>query len=296
MPSQVETILENLKEACNPDSIYAPTLRQFLTFLNNEQAGISWFLFESITHRWMWGVPRLDYVRDLVDEIESLDGYFPQFPGSPGSSKTIRQWVTDNLSNEELDVVQMMPPLVDEWTTYSYATQPSVSRPLPPSPTTSARAQYSYAQRVPSYTTPLPSSYATPTRRTQPVAPVAPARKKVTGTIQFRIIRDSKATGLDDVLTVSKEEHSDTYAIKYVDNEAHVKYSTKHLTAEDTIEWLRKTLRFLTLDEMPFEYVQVTLPAMPSIVLKPENLTSQTRDLIYDSVEATMAHWPTSSF
>jgi hypothetical protein len=282
MPSKVETILENLKEACNPDSTYEPTLLQFLTFLNHEQAGIAWFLFEAITHRWMWATPRLDYVRDLVDEIENLDGYFPAFPGSPGNAKTIRQWITENLSREELDVIQMMPPLVNDWSTYTY------SAALPPSPVASARAHYSYAQR--------PSSYVTPTRRTQPVAPVAPARKKVLGNIQFRIIRDSKASGLDDVITISKNDALDTYTMRYADNEALVKYSTKHLSAQQTIEALRKTLRFLTVDEMPFEYVQVTLPAMPSIMVKPENLSSQTRDLIYDSVEATMDNWPTSSF
>jgi hypothetical protein len=48
----------------------------------------------------------------------------------------------------------------------------------------------------------------------------------------------------------------------------------------------------LTVDEEPFESVQFTLPSMPTIMVSPENLTSQTRDLIYDSVEATMAYWP----
>ena len=278
MPSEVETILENLKEACNPDSNYEPPLSKFLNFLNNEQAGISWFLFEAITHRWMWATPRLDYVRDLVDEIENLDSPFPDFPGSPGPLTTIRQWVTDNLTRAELEVVQMIPPLENAWNSWHYDAQPALSYPLPPSP----NSAYAHAD------------YTTPTRPTQPVAPLAPARKKM-APIQFRMIRDTKSSKSDDILTVSKEEDFNTYAMKYVDNESHIKYSTKNLTGQQLIDSLRMTLRFLSVDEMPFEYLQVTLPSMPSIMVKPENLTSQTRDLIYDSVEATMANWPKSS-
>jgi hypothetical protein len=55
---------------------------------------------------------------------------------------------------------------------------------------------------------------------------------------------------------------------------------------------MRKILRMLTIDEKPFEYLQVSLPSMPTILLKPQNLTSQARDLIYDSMEMTMDDWP----
>jgi hypothetical protein len=58
------------------------------------------------------------------------------------------------------------------------------------------------------------------------------------------------------------------------------------------INFLSLTLRLITVDEQPFESVQFTLPSMPAILVSPHNLSSQTRDLIYDSVEATMDFWP----
>jgi len=266
MPSHVETLLENLKAACNPDSDYDPPLSQFLTYLNNEQPAIAWFLYEAITHRWMWTNIRLDYVRDLVDEIENLDGCFPRFPGSPWTSKTIRQWINENLSQEELDVVQMMPPLSAELPNpedYSYSTpQRSRSYIAPPAP-----------QR-------LSRSYAVSDER-------YPA-------MMFLLQRDGDDDNeqTDDKIYVVKKD--DSYSIKYTDGQAKFKFITNGLTRSKVISSISMMLRMLTIDEKPFQYLQVSLPSMPTILIKPHDLTSQTRDLIYDSMEMTFDDWPVS--
>ena len=43
---------------------------------------------------------------------------------------------------------------------------------------------------------------------------------------------------------------------------------------------------------LTLRHLQVTLPGLPTIMVAPEDLDSQTRDLIYDSVEMTMNNWP----
>jgi hypothetical protein len=271
MPTHVETLIENLKEACNPDTEFDPPLSQFLTYLNHEEAGLTWFLYELITHRWMWANIRLDFVRDLVDEIENLDGCFPQFPGSPWTSKTIRQWLNENLSSEELEVVQMMPPLeAPAYNSYSYQTPQRVPRTYtaPPAP---SRPSRSYA-----------SGGNTP----------APTPKENHSAIMFLLQREGETEKTDDKIYIFKEESYDSYTIRYTEGDSKVKFVNSGLTGTKVVESMRKILRMLTLDEKPFEYIQVSIPCMPTILIKPQNLTSQTRDLIYDSMEMTMDDWP----
>jgi len=259
MPEYVQVVLENLKEACNADSTHDPTLAQFLRYLNNEQEGIAWFLFEAVTHRWMWSTPRLDYVRELLDQLDDLDGYFPVFPGSPGYSQTIRQWVTENLDEEDLEYVNMMPalaPMNNNWT------------------------------------------YQTPTRRPTTASTNAPRREAATTTptktrylpIEFRILRSSDKKN-DDVIRITNPG-GDLFNVIYNDQNSNVKSKATDLTQARVIDFLSITFRMLSLDNEPYENVQVILPGFPSIMVTPEDLCSQTRELIYEGVQAVMDAWP----
>ena len=252
-PSQVRTFLDNLSAACYTNSTYQPTYNQLITFLNNEQIALKWFLYESIARGWLWGT-RIDFVQKLVDEIDNLDGCFPAFPGSPWTYMTIRTWVNENLTEEQLGQVNMMPPLSAFNYSYGYSTPRRVPRPLNP-----------------------PSIRETRSLRSLPK-------------LEFRIIRNV-TTKEDD--TVLIENNGDSYTIRYIDSQSNIKFMNKDLSRYTVIDSLRMTLRLLSIDEEPFEFLQVSIPSMPSIMVKPENLTSQTRDLIYDSVEATMDNWPT---
>ena len=279
MPIHIQTLLDNLKEAADHNSEFDPPLSQFLNYLNHEEAGLAWFLYELVTHRWMWSSIRLDFVRDLVDEIQNLDACFPRFPGSPWTGKTIRQWLTENLSADELDQVQMMPPLEapPTYTSYSYQTPQRAPRSQaytpPPAP---ARVPRSYASG--GYDEPAP----------------APVQKPRHGAMIFYLQREGEdeSEATDDKIYVNKEDSYDSYTLTYADTQSKVKFRTHGLSGTKVIESVRKILRFLTIDEKPFQYLQVSLPSMPTILIKPENLTSQTRDLIYDSMEDTMDDWP----
>ena len=271
MPVYVEIVMANLKEACNSESVYDPTIEQFLRYFNHEQAAIAWFLFENVTHRWMWSTPRLDYVRDLVDHVENLDGYFPDFPGSPGRSQTIRQWLTANLDEDELEYVDMMPGLV---------------------PQVQVQPQAQPQAQTDSWT------YETPTRPTRPASTNAPRRSTLPetapryATIQFRLLReDNNNSANDDVININKAG-DDLYNVSYNDQEGGVKMKTQSLNERQVQTFLSNTFRLLQLDNEPFVNVQVILPGLPSVMVAPEDLDSQTRDLIYDSVEMTMENWP----
>jgi len=261
-PYAVECVLDNLRSALNPSSSYSPRLSQFLTFLNNEQEGIAWFLFECITLRWLWGDIHLEYVRNLVDEIDNLDGFFPSFPGSPNC--TIRKFVTDNLSADELDYIQMLPPLEDEKEQEEeFITPPRIQRHV------------ASKKNVSTATSPAPAP-----------------REDPSTCIMIRLIRDTQEKKDDDAIYIKRNAISNLYEIRYKDPDSKLNMNVYSITSDVVIRHMKLFLRMLTLDEEPFKAVQFSLPCLPTIVVTPKNLTSQTRDLIYDSMELTMENWP----
>jgi hypothetical protein len=304
IPTEVKRVKDNLCAATDPDDEYNPRLSQFLTYLNYEQEGIVWFLYACITMRWMYGDVRLDYIRSLVDEIEDLDANFPIFHAFP-QGMTIRQFVDANLSGDELNEVQMMPPLV--------AVSPEYETPR--RPTRSARADYSYAQQpirrsqfrpISPLTQPVPEVHrktlssitATLSQRFEALERAAleekesrDAAQKLKLAVQIHFIRNKDESN-DDIIKITQNS-SDSYNIVYLDKDASVKSKTLDVPRDAVINLLSMTLRLLTIDEEPFQSVQITIPSMPTIILSPKNITSQTRDLIYESVEATMNYWPT---
>jgi hypothetical protein len=126
----ITTVIENLKANSDPSKLRDFPLSHFLTFLNEEEPGMKWLIYEIVAQRWMYGYINLDYLRELVDEVD-VDTGFPAFVGSPLNTKTVRQFLEENLSTEELSHVAMMPGLIPIHT-YSY-TQ-TLGRPLSNTP------------------------------------------------------------------------------------------------------------------------------------------------------------------
>jgi len=305
LPVQVKRVQDNLQAATDPDGTHNPRLTQFLTYLNYEQEGLAWFLYECISIRWMFGAVPLNYIRSLVDEIEDLDARFPLFPGSP-YGQTIREFVEANLSVDELDEVQMLPGLVpqdapaqEQFQTparsshsvradYSYAQQAPFA-PLRRTSRLSQAQQQSQVPQVPRVNRTLSSQFDVLYNAALAAAAAAPAVPKKLS-IEVRFIRSKKGSD-DDVVSITQVS-ADSYNILYKDKQADVKSNTTAVPRAAVVSFLSMTLRMLTVDEEPFESVQFTLPSMPTILVSPKNLTSQTRELIYDSVEATMNYWP----
>jgi len=263
-PHAVECILDNLRGALNPSSTYSPRVSQFLTFLNNEQEGIAWFLFECISLRWMWGDIHLEYVRELVDEIDNLDTQFPAFPGSPNC--TIRKFVTDNLSADELDYIQMMPPLEEELLT-PLRNPPRIQRSVP---------------AAPSRQEPLLENNAVDASRGDDCNTL----------MQIRLIRNINKKDIDEVVNIKRNSITSLFEVRHFDRSSGLHMNNYSMTSDAVIRHMKLFLRMLTVDEEPYTSVQFSLPCMPTILVSPKNLTSQTRDMIYDSMALTMESWP----
>jgi hypothetical protein len=102
---EVNTVLSNLSSATQFPA------QHYFTYMNEEQDALKWFVYECVASSWMWNSsPRVEYIRVALDLIENLDSNFPLFPGSPVG--TVRQFLTANLDEDQLDFIQMMPPLV----------------------------------------------------------------------------------------------------------------------------------------------------------------------------------------
>lgn len=102
---EVNTVLSNLSSATQFPA------QHYFTYMNEEQDALKWFIYECVASSWMWNSsPRVEYIRVALDLVENLDSNFPLFPGSPVG--TVRQFLTANLDEDQLDFIQMMPPLV----------------------------------------------------------------------------------------------------------------------------------------------------------------------------------------
>jgi len=280
----VETVIENIRAATNQAGDHSPRLSQFLTYVNYEQDAMKWLLYEFIAIRWLWGSIRLDYVRGVLDEIDSLDSHFPAFPGSP--SCTLRQFVQANLDEEELEYVQMMPTLVPMTplrTAASSHAPPALRR------RSSTRAA---ADNSPIYPT-LSERFAA----SAPSASSAPSSAKRVPPIMIRVIRSMEATDSDDVIKITPkaatgENGEKLFTITYNDQQSSVNTKMKKMDEDAVLQYLSNFLRLLSVDEEPFESVQFTFPTLPTVLVTPKNLTSQTRELVYEAVETMVANWP----
>ncbi len=246
----IETVQKNLSAARANNSF---PLTHFLTYLNEEEDGIAWLIYEICATRWMYGRVRTDYLRGLVYVLDSVDVHFPAFVGSPYESMTIRQFLEDQLSAEELDTVDMMPRLV-------------------PNPPSIQRERFEARQRH--------------------RAAAAPARQeRETRPITLRFMRPELDEKHDDVVNIHRMG-DDAFNIVFRDNSSVYKSRARSLTRTEVMEYLSNTLRLVAIDEQPFASVQILAPNMPTVVISPKNMTSQTRDLIYDTVLTTMNNWP----
>ena len=278
----VETVVENIRAATNQAGDHSPRLSQFLTYVNYEQEAVKWLLYEFIAIRWMWGSIRLDYVRGVLDEIDSLDSYFPAFPGSP--SCTIRQFVQSNLDEEELEYVQMMPALVP----MTPARSTTFVAPPPLRRQSSTRAATDNSPIYPTLSERFASASAAPAQQTQ---------AKRVPPIMIRVIRSLEANDRDDVIKITPKKGTDEngeklFTITYNDQDSSFSTKVKKMDEAAVLQYLSNFLRLLTVDEEPFESVQFTFPTLPTVLVTPKNLTSQTRDLVYDTVETMVANWP----
>ena len=251
----IETVQKNLRAATANNSF---PLTHFLTYLNEEQEGIAWLIHEICATRWIYGRVRTDYLRGLVYVLDSVDVHFPAFVGSPRECMTIREFLENQLTADELDTLEMMPRLV--------ALPPSIHR-----------ERFEARQR----------------HRAAAVAPAPMRQAQENRPITLRFMRPGLDEKHDDVINIHRLG-DDAFNIVFIDNDSVYKSRARRLTRKGVLEYLSNILRLVAIDEEPYANVQILLPNMPTAVITPKNMFSQTRDLIYDTVVTTMNNWPVS--
>jgi hypothetical protein len=116
-------------------------------------------------------------------------------------------------------------------------------------------------------------------------------------TIELRFIRRSETgqlqhdASLDDTLKVTKLGENNVrcvYTERSVDG-ATVDVQT--LSYQQCLVYIYRIFNLLTLDEDPFESVQLYLPAYPSVLLKVETLRSHIPQLM-EALASTCVQWP----
>ena len=249
----IETVQKNLRVATANNSF---PLTHFLSYLNEEQEGIAWLIHEICSTRWMYGRIRSDYLRGLVLLVDNLDSGFPAFVGSPRECMTIREFLEAQLTAEELDTVNMMPRLL-------------------PNPPSIHHERFEARQRH--------MASARQGQQREQLQAILP--------ITLRFMRPDLHSSHDDIVNIYRIG-DDAFKITFRDGDGKHKSLARKLTRTEVMEYLSNTLRLVAIDEKPFANVQLLAPNMPTVVINPKNMTSQTRDLIYDTVTTTMNNWP----
>jgi hypothetical protein len=265
MHPYVQTVIDNLKAVSDPDSEYDFPLSHFLKYLNWEKDGITWFLYEVVSMRWMWGESRLDFVKDLAKRPEvKLDEGFPFFPGSPKNFRTVRKFLIDSLSKDELNYLELPPKMRN--------TPSTANIPATPTPTTPT------------------SNTISNVNENIPLAP-RKVNQKYTS-IQIILQRpDQNGKGQpDDVVDIMKESFV-TYSITYKDkfNSSYQKFP--EVTSLDVLNYVRNIVNLNYYDHVPFQFIQLIVPGAPDVLFKGK-MSSEERTLMYDAIQRTLDSWP----
>lgn len=260
--SYVTTVIDNLRATSDPSSRYEFPLSHFITFLNDEQEGLKWLIYEIIAQRWIYTNTPTEYLSELVHRVD-VDTGFPSFVGSPLSSKTVREFLEENLNQDELEDVEMIPRLVHP-------------------------GNYTYLANQ--YNAPNPQINSTKT-----VTPPAAKTDKFPHLFQLRFLRPehlkTNEASEDTVVSIVKRK-DETYNMHFKDGS--YKSIKTGLHREQLMRYLSVHLRSLVIDDDPYNSVQVMPPNAPSVLYHLERINSSaTRDLIYDSLEVSMEMWPT---
>jgi hypothetical protein len=300
MPPYVETVITNLKAAADPNSNSDFPLSHFLTFLNNEPEAITWFLYENIALRWMYGEVRLDYVKDLL-ELVDLESTFPEFPGSPGRSLTVRQFVESHLDSQELDQVELMPRLISTSQASSgIRRSPRLQarlqswRQMADQARHQRQRQQTQQQQEPQVVfqwNSEPLRLADPLPEGSTASFESDAPNFATANIFFSRHPDNSKR--DDVVFIRpSERYPDLYNYTYNDKDSKVKSITKEITKEQLLHRISLSLRATIEDQDPYKFVQVNFPGFPTLMRQPKLLDSYVREMIYDMVEELTRAWP----
>jgi hypothetical protein len=290
----LDTLLHNLKLSYFDNTPFNYPLTHFLSFVNNEVAGIKWLIYQMVSLSWINPNIRIDYLQGFLNELESLDENFPEFPGSPRT--TIRNFLEQNLSNNLYNRLRLTPnarafsPIrVPTPITPVRPTSSSSSSTFGGAPPPAPRPAHQTQSRMSVDSTPLPqpvfSSSSTTNASSTPFS------------ITFYLQRDgpNDTAATDDVVKIKKNLVTNTYTIIYTSKKDNFSSTMTGVSHNGVLDYVSSMLKLLALDKEPFSHIQYQPPSGPSIIALPCQMNIyDNRQAIYDSMEVIMHSWPTS--
>lgn len=112
-------------------------------------------------------------------------------------------------------------------------------------------------------------------------------------TLSINAIRNLEKVGTDDVLKVSRRAGG-TFKVVYLNREENIKHVATMNDWSCVLRHVETSLALLGADRVPFDHVQVTLPAHPAVVLSVEDLRdASTRAFLLRGIKDVLRNWPT---
>lgn len=118
----------------------------------------------------------------------------------------------------------------------------------------------------------------------------------VSNSIIIAFIRDLKNHSKDDSLSIVPSKVTDRmFKLVYRDMNNNIR--TESICSEhDVFDYLENAFSLLNVDQDPFNYVQITPPGFPPVLLKTTSLTDYAiRDAVISVVKNTLRNWPTAA-
>jgi len=113
----------------------------------------------------------------------------------------------------------------------------------------------------------------------------------VSTTFQIRLIRNSESKMQDDVLTVKKTFALGFYDLTYKDPVNNLE-STTTISEQNLFNYFVALFDSLYSDQDPFEYIQLSFPFFPCLLLKTKELGSDSlRRNIQSMLNVTLRSW-----
>jgi hypothetical protein len=109
--------------------------------------------------------------------------------------------------------------------------------------------------------------------------------------IEFRFIRQTNQSQPDDILKITKLGENSVRTIYTERSDDGVVVDVHTQTYQSALVYIYRIFNLLTLDEDPFQSVQLFLPGYPTVLLSIATLRANI-PLLMESLAATCTQWP----
>jgi hypothetical protein len=90
--------------------------------------------------------------------------------------------------------------------------------------------------------------------------------------ITIHLVKDLKAPALDDTVCIKKNLEDSVFEVTFKDNGEPLMHRAHEMTRDNVCDYVYLLLKNLTMDEDGYKSIQVSLPAMPRLIMSTSNL------------------------